>query len=201
MRNNHRYRWVLATHNTHKAEELRAMLNPYHVQLSTLADHDIHSVPEETGITFRENALIKAQAAWAATGYTALADDSGLEVDALHGMPGVHSARFSGPKAKDHENTQLLLKQLLNQNNRQARFTCVLCLWDGVVANFWEGKLEGQILWEPRGLHGFGYDPVFEAKVIQGKSLAELDPPTKNMISHRAAAIQSMVSTLDAIYP
>lgn len=192
-------RWILASHNLHKAEELRQMLGPYRVELMTLAQLQITEVPDETGNTFRENALIKAQAAYAASNLPALADDSGLEVEALNGLPGVHSARFAGPKATDEENVQLLLKRLTNQVNRRARFVCVLCLWNGKEATYWEGRVEGKILEYPRGYHGFGYDPVFEAQEIPGRSLAEIDPAKKNEISHRAAAVQSMLASLIAI--
>jgi len=192
-------RWILASHNLHKAEELRQMLGPYHVELINLAQLQITEVPDETGNTFRENALIKAQAAYAASNLPALADDSGLEVEALNGLPGVHSARFAGPKATDVENVQLLLKRLTNQVNRRARFVCVLCLWNGKEATYWEGRVEGQILETPRGHHGFGYDPVFEAQEIPGRSLAEIDPTKKNEISHRAAAVRSMLASLIAI--
>ncbi|MFM8960804.1 MAG: RdgB/HAM1 family non-canonical purine NTP pyrophosphatase [Bacteroidota bacterium] len=199
MREQAPQRWVLASHNLHKAEELRQMLGPYHVELITLAQLQITEVPDETGNTFRENALIKAQAAYAASNLPALADDSGLEVEALNGLPGVHSARFAGPKATDVENVQLLLKRLTNQVNRGARFVCVLCLWNGKEATYWEGSVEGKILEASRGHHGFGYDPVFEAQEIPGRSLAEIDPAKKNEISHRAAAVRSMLASLTAI--
>ncbi|MFM8978480.1 MAG: non-canonical purine NTP pyrophosphatase, partial [Bacteroidota bacterium] len=104
-----------------------------------------------------------------------------------------------GPKATDVENVQLLLKRLTNQVNRRARFVCVLCLWNGKEAIYWEGRVEGQILEAPRGHHGFGYDPVFEAQEIPGRSLAEIDPAKKNEISHRAAAVRSMLASLTAI--
>lgn len=192
-------RWVLASHNLHKADELRQMLGPYNVELITLAQLQITEVPEETGSTFHENALIKAQAAYAASELPALADDSGLEVEGLQGLPGVHSARFAGPKATDEENVQLLLKRLRNQVNRRARFVCVLCYWNGKEATYWEGHMEGAILEAPRGDHGFGYDPVFEAQDFPGRSLAEIDPSKKNEISHRAAAVRSMLASLPAV--
>ncbi|MBM3911702.1 MAG: RdgB/HAM1 family non-canonical purine NTP pyrophosphatase [Sphingomonadales bacterium] len=192
-------RWVLASHNLNKAEELRQMLGPCNVELITLEQLQITEVPDETGNTFRENALIKAQATFAASKLPALADDSGLEVEALNGLPGVHSARFAGPKATDEENVQLLLKRLTNQVNRRARFVCVLCLWNGKEATYWEGQVKGQILESPRGHHGFGYDPVFEAKELPGQSLAEIDPAMKNEISHRASAVRSMLASLITI--
>ncbi|MFM7031826.1 MAG: RdgB/HAM1 family non-canonical purine NTP pyrophosphatase [Bacteroidota bacterium] len=199
MREQAPQRWVLASHNLHKAEELRQMLGPYHVELMTLGQLQITEVPDETGNTFRENALIKAQTAYAASNLPALADDSGLEVEALNGLPGVHSARFAGPKATDVENVQLLLKRLTNQGNRRARFACVLCLWNGKEATYWEGRVEGKILEAPRGQHGFGYDPIFEAQEIPGRSLAEIGLAKKNEISHRAAAVRSMLASLIAI--
>ncbi len=193
------HRWVLASHNIHKAQELRSMLSLRRIELLTLAQLNIVKIPAETGNTFRENALIKAQAAHSASNLPALADDSGLQVEVLDGLPGVHSARFAGPNATDEENILLLLKRLTNQVDRSASFVCVLCFWDGKHATYWEGKVEGQILETPRGHHGFGYDPVFEAKEIPGQSLAELDPSTKNKISHRAAAVQSMLASLDSV--
>jgi XTP/dITP diphosphohydrolase len=199
MRDQVRQRWVLASHNLHKADELRQMLGPCNVELTTLAQLQILGVPDETGSSFRENALIKAQAAYEASKLPALADDSGLEVEVLQGLPGVHSARFAGPKATDEENVQLLLKRLTNQVNRRARFVCVLCFWNGKEATYWEGRVEGKILEIPRGNHGFGYDPVFEAREIPGHSLAEIDPAMKNEISHRAAAVRSMLASLPAI--
>lgn len=199
MRERALQRWVLASHNLHKADELRQMLDPCRVELMTLAQLQITEVPDETGNTFRENALIKAQAAYAASKLPALADDSGLEVEALNGLPGVHSARFAGPKATDEENVQMLLKRLRNQVNRRARFVCVLCLWNGKEATYWEGRVEGTILEAPRGDHGFGYDPVFEALEFPGRSLAEIEPAKKNEISHRAAAVRSMLDSLIAI--
>lgn len=199
MNSEFRHRWVLASHNLHKAKELGEMLRPRGIDLVSLSELQITEAPEETGLTFRENALIKARAAWKACGLPALADDSGLEVDALNGLPGVHSARYAGADASDSQNVQLLLEQLNGKDNRRARFQCVLCLWDGHTAIYWEGKVEGQILRAARGHHGFGYDPVFEAVQIAGQSLAELDPLTKNRISHRAMAVQSMLASIESI--
>lgn len=196
-----RHRWVLASHNAHKVTELGDLLRPYAIELLPLSQFQITHIPEETGKTFRENALIKAQAAWRTCGVPALADDSGLEADALDGLPGIHSARYAGDEASDKENVMKLLEQLSKKDNRRARFRCVLCLWDGNNAIYWEGQLEGQILMESRGLHGFGYDPVFEADKTPGQSLAELEPFTKNRISHRAMAVQSMLASLEEIYP
>jgi XTP/dITP diphosphohydrolase len=192
-------RWVLASHNPHKAEELDAMIRPFGINLLPLSEFQITEVPKESGTTFRENALIKARAAWRACNCPALADDSGLEVDALDGLPGVLSAQYAGAHASDEQNVNLLLEQLSGKENRRARFQCVLCLWDGNNATYWEGQMEGQILTARRGRHGFGYDPVFEADKIPGHSLAELEPFAKNVISHRAMAVQSMLASLDSI--
>ena len=195
-------RFVLATFNRHKARELEAVLcdrpaGGEPVTILPLADWPGAASPEETGETLDENARIKARAALAVTGLPAIADDTGLEVDALGGAPGVRSARYAGPAASDADNVARLLGALagLPRERRTARFrtVCVALAPDGreVVA---EGRLEGRILESPRGHNGFGYDPVFE--LPDGRSLAELEAAEKNRISHRAQALSALSSRL-----
>jgi XTP/dITP diphosphohydrolase len=145
----------------------------------------------EDGETFADNAKLKAVALCEATKIVALADDSGLEVDALDGQPGVYSARFAGPKAEDADNNRLLLERLrgVPAELRTARFRCVLALAEpsGRV-RLTDGTCEGLIVEAPRGEHGFGYDPLFEPRMHPGRTMAEIGPEAKNQISHRAQA-------------
>jgi XTP/dITP diphosphohydrolase len=179
---------VLATRNRHKLEELRALL-----ARDGLSPDRVAALPDgpevvEDGRTFEENAVKKAVAAALATGGWALADDSGLEVDALGGEPGVRSARYAGEGAGDARNNAKLLEALAGHVSRRARFRCVLalCRTDGVVHHV-EGSCEGTILKKPRGAQGFGYDPLFLPDGFD-RSFAELDSAEKNRISHRALA-------------
>lgn len=184
-------RLVLATGNRGKAREIAALLGPrWEVLLQ--ADLGVRPVAE-TGATLVENALLKARHAAAATGLPALADDSGLEVDALGGAPGVHSARYAGEGASDAENLQRLLAALegVPPAARTARFRCVLAgvrTADDPAPLLAEGSWEGRISLVPRGNHGFGYDPVFEDGQ-SGLTAAELDPGQKNRLSHRGKAL------------
>ncbi|MGH8934363.1 MAG: RdgB/HAM1 family non-canonical purine NTP pyrophosphatase [Egibacteraceae bacterium] len=186
---------ILATRNEGKLAELRRILGQIpldlEVELSSAADMGLEEV-EETGETFEENALIKARSAVAAAGLPALADDSGLVVDGLEGMPGVRSARFAGPVADDEANLRLLLERLLGMPGRSARFVCVAALVapDG---REWtaEGVLDGHIVDEPRGEGGFGYDPVFQP-VGELRTTAEMSGEEKNAISHRGRAFRAI---------
>ena len=181
---------VLATRNPGKARELAAPLaaRGFAVQLPPPAMPDV----EETGGSFEENALLKAREVSKRTGLVAIADDSGLEVDALNGAPGVYSARY-GHKSSDAERIAYLLENLKDvpAERRTAKFVCVItCLWpDGrrIVAR---GECPGQILFAPKGTGGFGYDPVFYLPELE-KTYAELAPEEKNAISHRAQALQA----------
>ena len=187
-------RVVVATHNRDKAAELRVLLAMPGVELVPLADWPQSTPPDETGATLLENARIKARAAAAVTGLPAIADDTGLEVDALGGAPGVHAARYAGPGARYADNVAKLLRELsgVPTARRTARFrTVCVAVWpDGreVVA---EGVLAGTISESPRGTQGFGYDPVF---VPEGESrtYAELSDAEKNAISHRARAVRAL---------
>lgn len=184
-------RLLIATANSHKTEEFRALLHGM-AQVEDLTTHSHLPAIEETGTTFEENSAIKAIAAAVATGMPALADDSGLEVDALCGEPGVHSARYSGVGATDATNRQKLLEELSQLPAtalRTARFRCVLTLAnpDGSVQGSWSGSVEGKIIGQERGNGGFGYDPLFLPEGYE-QTFAELPAHVKNQLSHRARA-------------
>lgn len=193
-------KFVVATFNRDKARELEALLGPVAAEgLVPLADWPDAVAPEEHGATLLENARIKARAAVAHTGLPAIADDTGLEVDALDGAPGVRSARFAGPAASYADNVAKLLAGLegVPAARRTARFrtACVALHPDG---REWvaEGTLEGRIIAVPRGTNGFGYDPVFELE--GGRTLAELSDGEKNAISHRARAVTGLAAAISA---
>lgn len=192
-------RLVLATHNRHKLGELRAILHPALPALDlgavvTAGDLGVAD-PVEDGLTFAENALIKAHAVAAATGLPAVADDSGLAVDVLGGSPGIFSARWAGRHGDDRANLDLLLAQLsdIRPEHRQARFVCAAALVrpDGVEV-VEHGALEGTLAFAPRGGNGFGYDPVL-VPLGDTRTCAELDPDEKNAISHRGQAFRALV--------
>ena len=188
---------VLATRNQGKAEELSRLLAGAARRIETIAAYPDVKLPSEEGSSYREIALAKALAVFGATGVPALGDDSGIEVDALDGAPGIHSARFAGGKATDQENNALLLEKLAGvpPERRTARFRCALALVravDDVIEV--EGVCEGTILESPRGAHGFGYDPLFLPDG-EDRTFAELPPSRKDSLSHRgrAAAVLSRV--------
>ena len=198
-----RVRVVLATHNRHKLQEFAAIIAQQMPQVD-LVEYD-GPEPVEDGVTFQENALIKARVAAAHTGHIALADDSGICVDVLGGAPGVFSARWNGGHGDDAGNLSLLLAQLgdVPNEHRGAHYTCAIALvkpGDGTsgeertVDGVWPGRLAR----EPRGVHGFGYDPAF---VPDGASLsaAELSPEVKNADSHRTRAFKAMIPALQEL--
>lgn len=186
---------VLASGNQGKLDELRSLLGP---GFSVFSAHELDAtLPEETGQTFEENAILKARAVSEQTGHIAIADDSGLEVDALDNAPGVYSARYAGPDATDDQNTARLLRQLADvpSATRTARFRSTIAIAftpDDVITT--HGSVEGQIVASPRGTGGFGYDPVFE--LPDGRTMAELAPEEKNAISHRGLAMRAAVAML-----
>jgi XTP/dITP diphosphohydrolase len=183
-------RLILATLNPGKVRELVRLLADVPVDLVSLADIPGASLPDETGATYAENALIKARAAHGQTGTAALADDSGLEVDALGGAPGVLSARFGGPGLDDAGRVALLLERLrgVPPERRGARFRCVIALVDEHDAeHIVEGVVQGEIATAPRGAGGFGYDPVFVYPPL-GRTFGELDERDKEQVSHRGRA-------------
>ena len=181
---------VLATRNEGKARELKTLLHGLSAQVETLEDHPEIVLPPETGATYGENAIAKARAVFDALGVPALGDDSGLEVDALQGAPGLHSARYAGPRATDRENIEHLLLSLegIPPERRTARFRCVMALILGAEdVLVVEGVCEGRILGNPRGMGGFGYDPIFLPDG-EALTLAQLTDERKNQISHRGRA-------------
>ena len=181
---------LLATSNLHKLEEFRAIFSALPVKLVSLSDIHLAIEVEETGSTFAENAELKARTYAQASQMLTLADDSGLEIDALKGAPGVYSARYLGSETSYAERFRVILEQMkdLPLNQRSARFRCVIALADpsGTIRTA-EGVVEGAIADYPRGSHGFGYDPIFLLPEL-GKTFAELEPEYKNRISHRARA-------------
>ena len=199
-------RIVLATHNAHKISELQAILDDLvgELELEIVGVGEFPDVADvvETGVTFAENATLKAVAAAEATGLPALADDSGLAVDVLGGAPGVYSARWAGTHGQDRANLDLLLAQLSDvpDEHRAAAFVCaaVLALPDGTVV-VREGRMPGTLAREPRGENGFGYDPIL---VVDGdvRTAAELSTEDKNAISHRGKAFRALAADLRDLF-
>ena len=184
-------RLILASNNAKKLKELRAILADTGVEVIPQREAGCDFEVEETGETFEENAYLKASAVTRATGEAAIADDSGLCVDALGGAPGVYSARFTGNHAdSDEVRNRFLLEKMKDAEQRSARFvSCICCtLPNGDILRS-RGECEGEILHAPRGENGFGYDPVFLVKSA-GRSMAELSAEEKNRISHRAVALR-----------
>lgn len=191
---------VLATQNPDKVAEIRELLAGTGMVVQSLMDFPDAPEVEEDGGSFEENAIKKARAIVQATGLPALADDSGLEVEALDGAPGVHSARFAGDHASYGENNRKLLERLedVPDEQRTARFRCVLALAcpDGAIRTF-EGVCEGQITHSPRGQGGFGYDPLFLVPSL-GKTFGEISRKEKSAISHRGRALQQLKAHIRA---
>lgn len=192
---------VLASDNPGKLRELDAVLRPMGWELVAQGQLGI-AAAEETGATFEANALLKARHAAACAGLPALADDSGIEVDALDGRPGVYSARYAGPQCDDEANNRLLLQELegVPDERRTARYRCVIALArtaDDPQPLIARGQWEGRILTAPRGANGFGYDPLFHVPT-HGCASAELAPDVKNALSHRGAALRELARMLDA---
>ena len=191
---------VLATGNQGKAREFRALLEPLGYEIVLQSELGIKS-PEETGLSFIENALIKARHAAKESSLMAIADDSGLCVDALNGAPGIYSARYSGEHGDDKANNRKLLEELkkVKADKRTARYCCALALvrsGDDPVPLIVQESWEGAIGFEERGQEGFGYDPFF---LVKGRKLtaAQLPPQTKNLMSHRGKALQKLVYELE----
>lgn len=190
---------VLASGNTGKLREFNSLLLPLGFSVTAQAEHGVSEV-EETGLTFVENALLKAREACRVTGLPALADDSGLAVDALNGAPGIYSARFAGePKSDEANNRKLLdLLALRGTTERKARYWCVLVYMrhaEDPVPVIVQRSWDGEILTEPRGEGGFGYDPLFWVPEC-GMSAAELTDEEKNRLSHRGRAMRELVERL-----
>lgn len=203
-----RSRLLVATHSLHKVRELRQLLHPLRAELLDLDDVGIAHDVEEHGETFAANASLKARAYARISGLPTLADDSGLEVDALGGGPGVRTRRYSGPDATDASNNRKLLEALagLPPERRGARYVCLLALAlpgsagprGGLPLIFTRGTCRGRIAAAPRGTNGFGYDPIFEpaSEPPGGRTLGEWSAEEKNAISHRARASRRMAPVL-----
>ncbi|MCU0105420.1 RdgB/HAM1 family non-canonical purine NTP pyrophosphatase [Acholeplasma vituli] len=185
---------LVATQNKHKKEEIEAILNPS-FEVVTLSDLNDFDEVEETGDSFFENALLKASYYAKKHQMLTLADDSGLCIDALNGEPGIYSARYSG--GSDQENIQLVLDKLRDTQDRGAHFTCVLVLYDPSTNahQSFQGDLYGIIESKPKGSNGFGYDPIFFVPEYK-QTLAEMHSKHKNLISHRAIALQALKEAL-----
>ena len=183
---------VIASHNAGKIREIGGLLAPFGVDVVSAGDMDVEE-PEETGLTFIDNAVLKAKHSADATGLPALADDSGLAVTALDGAPGIYSARWAGQPRDFNRAMRRVQDELADNADRAAKFICALALaWpDGHVEVF-EGKVEGTITWPMRGDKGFGYDPIFQPDGHQ-ISFAEMEPAKKHEMSHRADAFKQLV--------
>ena len=193
-----RMKLLIATHNPGKLQEyrhlFRELLGDLPLQITSLSDEGIDREPDETGTTFEENAILKASAFADWSQLPTLADDSGLEIDALQGAPGVRSARYGGTgRGEDARRVQLVLDQLqpVRWDRRTARFRCVVAVAvAGRPMQTASGVVEGIINWQPQGEHGFGYDPIFFLPQFNC-TMAQLSPEAKNRFSHRARAIQA----------
>lgn len=190
---------VLASNNAGKVREIERLLAESRIRIRPQGEYGVPEA-EETGLTFVENAILKARNAARHSGLPAIADDSGLEVDALRGAPGIYSARYAGPGATDEANLRKLLADLADvpEAERTARFQCVLVYLrhaEDPTPLICQGTWEGCILFEPRGSNGFGYDPIFLVPSLDLSS-AELDPDTKNRLSHRGQALRRLQEQL-----
>ena len=192
---------ILASNNAHKLEEFRAIFADMGIEIIPQSAAGCHFEVDETGETFEENAYLKAIAVTRATGQPAVADDSGLVVDALNGEPGIYSARYGfGHDASDADRNRYLLGKLGDEKNRRARFVCCVCccLPDGNTITA-RGECEGEILDVPRGSNGFGYDPLFRP-LGYDVSMAELSADEKNAISHRGKAMREFIEKFKRYY-
>ena len=189
---------VLASQNQHKLEEMQEILSAYGIEVVRESDLGLSLTVEETGTTFEENALIKARAVMEASGLPAIADDSGLCVDALNGAPGIYSARYGGPELDDPGRCRLLLENMRGMPDRRCRFVCaVCCAFPGGETVTALGECAGTLAYAPRGESGFGYDPIFFFPDLK-KTFAELTPQEKHAVSHRGAALKCFQARLSA---
>lgn len=188
---------VFVTNNSNKLSEIKNLVSSNYNILS-LKDINFNEEIEETAITLKGNALIKAQHIHSKYGLNCFADDTGLEIDALNGKPGVYSARYAGPKCNASDNMNKVLFELKNIENRNAKFRTVISLILNNKEYFFEGECEGRILYNPTGKNGFGYDPIFSPK-DSNLSFAQMDTKNKNQISHRAIAVKKLISFLSKI--
>nr|WP_315121080.1 non-canonical purine NTP diphosphatase [uncultured Porphyromonas sp.] len=189
---------VFASNNAHKLSEIRAILGD-RIEIISLSDLQCHDEIPETADTLEGNALIKARYVWEHYGLYCFADDTGLEVEALGGAPGVYSARFTGEHASFEDNVSLLLERLSGvAAPRRARFRTVVALIDEYGTHFFEGSVDGEITLERSGDHGFGYDPIFRPEGRE-ETFAQLTEQEKNSMSHRGRAVQKLVRYLQAL--
>lgn len=189
---------VFASNNAHKLSEIRAILGDL-IEIISLSDLQCHDEIPETADTLEGNALIKARYVWEHYGLYCFADDTGLEVEALDGAPGVYSARFAGEHASFEDNVSLLLERLSGvAAPRRARFRTVIALIDEYGTHFFEGSVDGEITLERSGDHGFGYDPIFRPEGRE-ETFAQLTEQEKNSMSHRGRAVQKLVRYLQAL--
>jgi XTP/dITP diphosphohydrolase len=186
---------IFASNNQHKLDEVSAILEPTGVEIKGLSAIGFTREIEETGTTFHENAAIKAKAIYDETGMDCFADDSGLEVEALNGEPGVYSARYAGQHGNHQANNLKLLEALKSQTNRNACFKTVIALMIQGELHYFEGRVDGQITEEIIGEKGFGYDPIFVPNGYN-KTFAEMPAEIKNSISHRKRALEAMLGYL-----
>ena len=193
---------VLATHNEDKRAEMTAILDELPIQLLSLEDFPEIGEIEENGSSLKENALIKARTVHSKTRLLSWADDTGLEVDALGGKPGVYSARYAGENCSYLDNVHKLLKNMENtpKNLRTAHFKTVIALVGDNMELISEGVVEGIITTKPKGVGGFGYDPVFYVH-DKGKTYSEMEMTEKNQMSHRAKAMNNMITLLESHFP
>ncbi len=192
---------IIATRNQGKVNEIRELMRDLPLAFLSLADLPNFPDIEEDGETFEQNALKKARVLAQATGLTALADDSGLCVDALDGRPGVHSARYAGESASDADRFNRILEKMRNvpDEKRSARFVCVLALvWPDGEERLFQGTCEGKITHEPLGTEGFGYDPIFYYEEAE-LTFAEMDRQGKNRVSHRGRALRQLAAYLGSL--
>jgi len=194
---------VVASSNTSKIKEMQALLETLPFELILQSEFNVPEA-DETGLTFTENAIIKARNASVHTGLPAIADDSGIEVDALQGEPGIYSARYAGEHCDDQDNNKKLLKEMhgIEKAKRTARFRCVVVFLNhekDAKPLICESKWEGYILESERGYNGFGYDPLFYVPSHECSS-AELPPELKNKISHRGQALQELTQSLQSLF-
>ena len=185
---------IFATHNQHKVEELKKLL-PSNISILSLTDINCYEEIEETGTTLEENAKLKANFIKYKYGLDCFADDSGLEVDALGGSPGVYSARYAGHEKNNEDNIKKIWKELRDKDSTKAQFRTVIAASFGSKITIYEGKVIGNLIFEKRGNHGFGYDPIFIPEGYS-KTFAELGDDVKNKISHRALATQKFLTEL-----
>jgi len=190
---------IVSSNNQKKIKEIKAILEPLNIEVLSLKDMNIDVDPEETGSSFIENAFIKAEEIFKIVNLPVIADDSGLEVDALNGAPGIYSARYAGEPKDDEKNLEKLLENLKDKEDKTARYVCAIALIvDKNNKYAVEEYLDGEIIDQRKGEHGFGYDPIFYLPEYK-KTTAELDPDFKNQISHRAKALHKIEQMIKEI--